>query len=78
MVRVQIRIKGMLKKPFGKAQNEMSCKEGTTISKVLSDLQYREDQACYITTSVNYDLKKHDYVLKDGDELTLYMVIAGG
>lgn len=78
MVRVEIRIKGMLKRPFGKAQMAMSCNEGTTISAVLHDLQYREDHTRYITTSVNNNLRKHNYVLKDGDELTLYMVIAGG
>lgn len=78
MNQVKIRIKGPLKKPFGKAQFEYACEDDTTISRLLDRLGYTEEQMRYITASVNYRVESHRYVLKEGDEVILMAMVGGG
>jgi sulfur carrier protein ThiS len=75
---VHIKILGALIKPEGKS--ELSCEIGdnTTILEILKSLNYDNSHIKYISATVNEVVKKHNYVLKDNDSITLFTVIGGG
>ena len=52
--------------------------EGTTVSQLLSDCGIKEEHKRYILVFVDEKKRDLDYVLRDGEELNLYMPIGGG
>lgn len=52
--------------------------EGTTVSQLLSDCSIKEEHKRYILVFVDEKKRDLDYVLRDGEELNLYMPIGGG
>jgi len=78
VIQIKVRIKGSLKKPFGQAQFNYDCAEGTTVAGLLTSFQYTDDQVRYITASVNYNVKPHTYTLRNEDEVMLMAMVGGG
>ena len=78
MIKVNIRVKGTLKKPFGKAQMEYSCEADTTIVELLTELGYIEEHLPFIMASVNGELRDHKYIVKENDNIMLFVNVGGG
>ncbi len=52
--------------------------EGTTVSQLLSDYRIKEEHKRYILVFVDEKKRDLNYVLRDGEELNLYIPIGGG
>jgi len=52
--------------------------EGTTVSQLLSDCRIKEEHKRYILVFVDEKKRDLNYVLRDGEELNLYLPIGGG
>ncbi len=52
--------------------------EGTTVSQLLSDCRIKEEHKRYILVFVDEKKRDLNYVLRDGEQLNLYMPIGGG
>ena len=78
MIQIKVRIKGSLKKPFGQAQFNYDCADGTTVADLLRNFEYTEDQVRYVMASVNYEVKPHAHTLQNGDEVMLVVMVGGG
>jgi molybdopterin converting factor small subunit len=52
--------------------------EGTTVSQLLSDCCIKEEHKRYILVFVDEKKRDLNYVLRDGEQLNLYMPIGGG
>ena len=69
MIKIKVRVKGSLKKPFGKTEIEYSCRPDITIRELLTELEYKEDHFQLIMASVNGELKDHKYIVKEKDQI---------
>jgi|GEM_PF-4988701 len=78
MIKIHVRVKGSLKKPFGKTEIEYSCKPDTTIRELLRELEYKDDHLQLIMASVNNELKDHKYIVKENDQILLFTNVGGG
>ena len=78
MTNIHIRVRGALKKPFGKSDIQYSCKPGMTVTELLKDLGYKEEYLPIIMVSVNNELKSHKYIIQENDEVMLFVNVGGG
>jgi sulfur carrier protein ThiS len=78
MIRVHVKISGILIKPRGKDRLDLELKPDTTIKKLFHSLGYDKKHVNRIMTVVNGALRKPDYILNDGDNISLSIIIGGG
>ncbi len=78
MIKVSIRVRGALKKPFGKTEFEYACKSEITLKELLKELEYKDEYLQAIMVSVNNDLKDQKYRVQDNDEIMLFVNVGGG
>lgn len=78
MIRVHVKISGILIKPQGRDRLDLEVKPNTTVKKLLLSLGYDKKQLNRIMAVVNGTLRKPDYILNDGDNVSLSIIIGGG
>lgn len=78
MIRINIRIIGALTKPFGKSEFQYDCRDGMSIAELLLDLKYSARHVDHIMTAVGGEKKNHDFILHDGDAVSLSTMVGGG
>ena len=78
MGKVQVKIVGVLAKPFGQGFFNVDLKDGATVHDLLIHLGYKEQHVPFIMSAVNGHLKKHDHGLRDNDRVVLSLPVGGG
>lgn len=78
MIKVNIKVVGALKKPFGKGELKHQCRKGTSLRRLLLDMKYDEKHLPHILAAVNGERKNHDFIMSDGDSIVLTTAIGGG
>jgi hypothetical protein len=78
LITVIVKISGPLKRPRGRDMLTLEIKQGTNLRKLLLKLGYEEKHIPSIMPVVNCALQKESYVLNDGDQVSLSIVIGGG
>ena len=78
MITVTVKISGPLIKPRGRDALSMELKPGTRIRNLLLKLGYDKKHIPRIMPVVNGTLQKESYILQDGDQVSLSIIIGGG
>lgn len=77
-MKVRVTIGGLLTKPGGKSRVDAEVSDGATISDLLAAIGYSPEHIPRIMPSVKGTIRKHDYALSDGDEVSLSILVGGG
>jgi len=77
-INVKLSFTGVIDIKNIKSDSVMELNECTNISSLLSILKIRKEHQKYIISIINEDKKRLDYILKDGDHISLYLPIGGG
>jgi len=77
-INVKLSFTGVIDIKNIKSDSVMALNECTNISSLLSILKIRKEHQKYIISIINEDKKRLDYILKDGDHISLYLPIGGG
>ncbi|MBN1269342.1 MAG: MoaD/ThiS family protein [Kiritimatiellae bacterium] len=77
-MKVRLSFVGYLKIDGVASGGTVSVAANTTIADLLTRHNVRPEHQRYITAAVNGEEKKLSHVLKDGDDLALFMPIGGG
>ena len=75
---INIEFSAMLDVKGHKNCDDFECKDGTTISDVLTHLQIRKEHKRFVVATINNVEKRHSYTLQDGDKLFLLVLASGG
>lgn len=77
-MKVNIRIIGALMKPSGRSEFQYECRDGMSLAELLADLKYSARHVDHIMTAVGGEKKNHDFILHDGDAVSLSTMVGGG
>jgi sulfur carrier protein ThiS len=77
-MRVNVKILAPLKKPFSGDSAEIELREGSTVLDLLIKLGYSERHIATIMSIVDGETKQHDYTLKQGQLIELFILMGGG
>jgi len=76
-MKVKVIFHGELKRyNNGKSDAEMELKEGTTVGQLIAETQIPADMIAF--AGVNGSRADKAAVLSDGDEVTIFQIVAGG
>ena len=77
-MKINVIIMGTLTRPTGKDRFVHQCEDGTTVLQFLKSIKYDPNHIPHIITSINNEIKRHNTVLNEGDELLLTIPVGGG
>jgi hypothetical protein len=77
-ISVSVKISGPLIKPQGRDNFALELKSGTKLRRLLLQLGYDKKHIPSIMPVVNGTLQKDSYELKQGDQVSLSLIIGGG
>ncbi len=77
-MKVRLNYAAVLKLERVSSGSALDLSEGTTVSQLLSDCNVKEEHKRYILVFVDEKKRDLNHVLRDGEELSLYLPIGGG
>ena len=77
-MKVKLSYAAILKLERASSGSTVDLSEGTSVSQFLSDCNVKEEHKRYILVFVDEKKRDLNHVLRDGEELSLYLPIGGG
>ncbi|MEM3341801.1 MAG: MoaD/ThiS family protein [Thermoplasmata archaeon] len=77
-INIVVKKTGALKKPQDPAEERITIKTDSTVDMLLDALKFEANHKKFINVSVNNKSANRWTVLKDGDEVVLFLPVGGG
>jgi molybdopterin converting factor small subunit len=77
-MRVQVQFFGPIRRPWAESEGEVELAGGATLRELLRELGYGVHELRYIEVMVNGERGRPGDPLRDGDRVSLRLLIGGG